>query len=155
VQVYGDAQTVGPVQPIPPHWPYSVCVAPEAVVVLVTFVVLVEEDDLVVAVTDVVLEEDDLVVVEVVELELELELTPGAEPVDPMSPHLMFDQVTDVPGSSAKMVDGSPAVLLHGPALPLSSQFMYALSSCQILKIRTMPRLRASPVVGRPPTVDV
>jgi hypothetical protein len=42
----GAAQTVGPEYPIPPHWPYSVCVAPvgleTAVVVVVVVVVVVD-----------------------------------------------------------------------------------------------------------------
>jgi hypothetical protein len=56
--------------------------------------------------------------------ELELELT-GVDPVDPMSPHLILLKVTDVPGSFASIVEGFPALLLHGPELPLSSQFIY------------------------------
>lgn len=36
MQVEPAAQTVGPVQPAPPHCPYLVCVAPEAEVVVVT-----------------------------------------------------------------------------------------------------------------------
>jgi hypothetical protein len=51
------------------------------------------------------------------------------------------------------MVAGLPAELLHGPELPLSSQFMYWLLSFQILKIKTMPRPSASPIVVRPPRV--
>jgi hypothetical protein len=79
-------------------------------------------------------------------------LPPVPDPVDPISPHLIFEKITEVPGSFASMVDGIPAVLLQGPELPLSSQFMYPPASFQMLKIRTMPRPRASPIVVRPPS---
>jgi hypothetical protein len=80
------------------------------------------------------------------------ELTAGpTENVEPISPHLMFEKVTEVPGVVDSMVDGFPAELLHGPSLPLSSQFMYWLLSFQILKTRTMPASSASPMVVRPP----
>lgn len=46
-QVYGDAHTVGPVYPWPPHWPQWVCVAPELDVVLVVDVLVEVVDDLV------------------------------------------------------------------------------------------------------------
>jgi hypothetical protein len=49
------------------------------------------------------------------------------------------------------MVAGFPAELLHGPELPLSSQFMNWLPSFQILKIRTMPLPSDFPTVVRPP----
>lgn len=81
------------------------------------------------------------------------EVVPVPDPVDPISPHLMFEKVTEVPGSLDWMVDGIPAVLLQGPELPLSSQFMYPPASFQMLKMRTMPRPRASPIVGKPPSV--
>ena len=38
--MYGEAQVVGPDQPIPAHWPHSVWVAPLAVVVVVLVVVI-------------------------------------------------------------------------------------------------------------------
>jgi len=55
VQVEPVAQTVGPVQPFPPHCPYLVCVGPIEVLVVVEMIVVLE-------------------VLEVLELELELEL---------------------------------------------------------------------------------
>lgn len=42
MHLYGDAQTVGPVQPIPPHWPHSDCVAVAAELVVVPVVVALE-----------------------------------------------------------------------------------------------------------------
>lgn len=43
--MYGDAHTVGPVHPVPPHWPYSACVpaveVAVAAVVVLTLVVKV------------------------------------------------------------------------------------------------------------------
>ena len=41
MQVLPSAQVVGPVQPVPPHWPYFVCVGPGAVDVVVLVVVVV------------------------------------------------------------------------------------------------------------------
>ena len=49
------------------------------------------------------------------------------------------------------MFAGLPAELLHGPELPLSSQFMYCPLSFQMLKMRTMPLPRPWPIVVRPP----
>jgi len=63
VQTKGDAQTVGPVKPVPPHCPYSVCVGPTAVEVEV-----VEVEDFAVEVED--FAEVDAVVVPLDELEL-------------------------------------------------------------------------------------
>jgi hypothetical protein len=107
----------------------------------VLVVVVVADDDVVLLVVEIDDDDDD-----------EL-LPPGLGPVDPISPHLMFEKVTEVPGSFASMVDGIPAVLLHGPELPLSNQFIYPPASFQMLKMRTMPRPRASPIVVRPPSV--
>jgi len=45
-----EAQTVGPVYPVPPHCPYWDCVAPEAVVVVVAALVVVVVAALVVVV---------------------------------------------------------------------------------------------------------
>jgi len=81
----------------------------------------------------------------------ELEPPLPSENVEPISPHLMFEKVTEVPGVCDSIVVGSPAVLLQGPELPLSNQFMYWLGSFQILKIRTIPLPSASPIVVRPP----
>lgn len=41
MHVYGDAQTVGPVQPRPPHWPHSACVAVDTALVAVVAAVVV------------------------------------------------------------------------------------------------------------------
>jgi hypothetical protein len=71
--------------------------------------------------------------------------------VDPMSPQRMLEKTTCVLGLLARMLDGLPSVLLQGPALPLSSQFMYWLLSFQMLNTSTMPLLRALPMVARPP----
>src|SRR4051794_17471487 len=81
---------------------------------------------------------DDVVVVGIVELELELE-PPVLPVVEPMSPQRMLEKTTCVPGFWAMMLAGFPSVLLQGPELPLSSQFMYWLLSFQMLKMRTMP----------------
>jgi hypothetical protein len=61
------------------------------------------------------------------ELELELETGGGELPpevVEPISPHLMLEKVMWVFGLLARIVVGLPSVLLQGPLLPLSSQFM-------------------------------
>lgn len=71
--------------------------------------------------------------------------------VEPISPHLISDQVVYVPGVCDSISEGFPAVLLHGPLLPLSSQFIYCPPSFQILNTNTIPAPRASPIVVRPP----
>jgi hypothetical protein len=76
---------------------------------------------------------------------------PPGENVEPISPHLMFENVTYVPGVVDSIVAGFPAVLLHGPELPLSSQFMNWLLSFQMLSTRTMPLPSALPMVVKPP----
>ena len=43
MQVEPEAQVVAPVQPVPPHWPYFVCVGPAALVVAETDVVAAAE----------------------------------------------------------------------------------------------------------------
>jgi len=59
------AQTVGPVQPVPAHWPNLVCVAAGAELVLVVdddvlFVVEDDEDDVVTVVDDALDADDDV-----------------------------------------------------------------------------------------------
>lgn len=71
--------------------------------------------------------------------------------VEPMSPHLMFENTTCVVALFASMSVGLPSVALHGPLLPESSQFMNWLLSFQMLKAKTMPRPSASPIVVREP----
>ena len=95
--MYGEAQVVGPDQPIPAHWPHSVWVAPLAVAVVVLVVVIfvvflvVDAEAVVMVVFVVFLDVEVEVVVVVVVPELELETCPRASPVDPSSPHLMFE----------------------------------------------------------------
>ncbi len=52
----------------------------------------------------------------------------GVEPpvgtVEPMSPQQMLENTTCASGWLARMTAGLPSALLHGPLLPLSSQFM-------------------------------
>ena len=62
--------------------------------------------------------------------------------VDPISPHLMLEKVTEVPGSLARIVAGLPAVLLHGPELPLSSQFMKSPLLSQLSRSPDMARVQ-------------
>ena len=76
---------------------------------------------------------------------------PAFEAVEPMSPHLMLEKTTWVSGCCARMLDGLPSVLEQGPLLPLSSQFMKPPLSFQTLKVSTMPRFRAWPMVVSPP----
>ena len=125
---------MGPAYPCPPHWPQCVCVGPVADVVVACLV-------------------DELVLVFVgVAVEISVELDDiGADPVEPISPHLILPKVTDVLGSFASIVEGFPAELLQGPELPLSSQFMNWPLSFQMLNISTIPRPRASPIVVKPP----
>ena len=86
--MYGEAQVVGPDQPIPAYWPHSVWVAPLAVVVVVLIVVIVvvfivvDAEAVVMVVFVVFLDVEVEVVVVVVALELELETCLGASPVD-------------------------------------------------------------------------
>lgn len=89
LHVLPDAQAVHPVHPLPPHWPYKVCVhevelaeAELLVVVLELLVVVVDALDVVVVATDVELLALDVEVDNVVadELELELEPPPLLEP---------------------------------------------------------------------------
>lgn len=63
-------QAVGPVQPLPPHCPYLVCVEPPVAVVVVAYEVV----ERVVAVVTDVEEEDEEVEAPCVDLELELVL---------------------------------------------------------------------------------
>ena len=83
----------------------------------------------------------------------------------------MFENVTLVPGSSARItvglleqtcqrlsrsndaqvVQAYPSVTLHGPALPVSSHVMLPLGSFQIDMARTIPRSIALPICARPP----
>jgi len=95
----------------------------------------------------------EVVFVELVRDELELLLPPPEEvlTVDPISPQRMFEKTTWVPGSWEMMFEGLPSVLVQGPLLPLSSQFMLPLLSFQILKTSTMPRPKACPMLARPP----
>lgn len=95
----------------------------------------------------------EVVFVELVRVELELLLPPPEEvwPVDPISPQRMFEKTTWVPGSSETMFEGLPSVLVQGPLLPLSSQFMYPPLSFQILKTSTMPLPNACPIPAKPP----
>lgn len=60
VQVYGDTHAVGPVHPLPPHWPYLACVSVVAVGVADVAVLVFTLD--VVRVVAVVLEEEGTVV---------------------------------------------------------------------------------------------
>ena len=66
--MYGEAQVVGPDQPIPAHWPHSVWVAPLAVVVVVLVVVVLVVVVLVVVIFVVLLIVDVEAVVMVVQL---------------------------------------------------------------------------------------
>ena len=50
------------------------------------------------------------------------------------------------------MLDGLPSLALHGPLLPLSSQFMLPPASFQMLKASTMPPPSAWPMPASPPT---
>jgi len=72
VHLYGEAQTVEPVYPIPPHWPYSATV-PVAVVVVLALVVVVVDLLVVVVVALLVVVELALVVGE----ELPLQVNTG------------------------------------------------------------------------------
>ena len=109
----------------------------EVLVVLVEVLVVLDEVELDVFDEVVELDEEDPPVV--------------VDVVEPMSPHRMLEKMTCVFGSWDRMVAGLPAVLLQGPLLPLSSQFMNCELSFQMEKARTMPRPRASPIVVKPP----
>jgi len=61
------AQTVAPEYPVPPHWPYTVCVAPGADDVVLDEIIVDEEDFTVEDDDDDVLELDEMPV-DVVEL---------------------------------------------------------------------------------------
>lgn len=100
--------------------------------------------------TVVELDDGRTVVVDLTE-ELDEDTDPTPPVVEPISPHRIFENTTWVFGSFARMFVGFPSVLLHGPALPLSSQSIYCPASFQMLKARTIPRPNASPMVGRPP----
>lgn len=93
------------------------------------------------------------------------ELTADAEPfvlpvpfedpenVDPMSPHLIWLNVTCVSGWMDSITSGFPSVALQGPAFELcpSSHCMKPLLSHQMLKTRTIPRLIAAPICSVAP----
>ena len=73
------------------------------------------------------------------------------ENVEPMSPHLMFEDVAQVSGAWDSIVDGLPTWRSQGQKLPLFSQFMNWSLSFQMLKTSNMPRrLSTSPMVVRP-----
>jgi hypothetical protein len=93
------------------------------------------------------------VVVVVVVLVVVVPEPPEPLKVEPISPQRMLEKTTWVVGFCALIRSGFPSVLLQGPELPLSSQFMKPLASFQILKMRTMPRPSALPMVVSPPKV--
>lgn len=147
MQVVPETQTVAPVHPIPPHWPYletptleEVVVAELVEVLLVTRVdvTLVEEE-----------EEEDVPVVPV--------------KVELMGPHLMLEKVTEAFGESASTTTGFPESAEQVPRVTpgvladfvggygASSQSMSAVWSSQMDMTRTIPLLSAAPMVARPP----
>lgn len=78
---------------------------------------------------------------EVVDVDtLEEEVVPEPPPllnVLPMSPQRMLLKTTCVVGLFWRMSSGLPSVVLQGPLLPVSSQFIYPLASFQMAKLRT------------------
>ena len=71
--------------------------------------------------------------------------------VESISPHLIFEYVTDVPGYFCLRTFGSPSSGSHGPFPPASSHRIHPSGWFQMLMTSTIPLASDSPIPFMPP----
>jgi len=139
LQVKGEAQTVGPEYPVPPHWPNCVWLGPDAVVVVV--VVVEDVDEVLIEVVVLVDELDFVVVVVTVPFPMLVVMGPlsiytplkyqssGVPPlIRRRTPRCQSSELVDVEAAMfcTTLTNGLAPVLAQSPTVPAEKSISYA-----------------------------